>query len=65
MRIRACPFAKHEDGMSWIPGARIFTGASIPGRNDRVQFALVIRERDLQKLNILLELGELEHGHSA
>lgn len=34
-------FAKHEDGMSWIPGARIFTGASIPGRNDRVQFALV------------------------
>lgn len=33
-------FAKHEDGMSWIPGARIFTGASIPGRNDRVQFAL-------------------------
>ena len=58
-------FAKHEDGMSWIPGVRIFTGASIPGRNDRVQFALVIRERDLQKLNILLELGELEHGHSA
>ena len=58
-------FAKHEDGMSWIPGARIFTGASIPGRNDRVQFALVIRESDLQKLNILLELGELEHGHSA
>ena len=63
--IKACPFAKHEDGMFWIPGARIFTGASIPGRNDRVQFALVIRESDLQKLNILLELGELEHGHSA
>ena len=25
-------FAKHEDGMAWIPGARIFTGASIPGQ---------------------------------
>lgn len=54
--IKACPFAKHEDGMSWIPGARIFTGASIPGRNDRVQFALVTREKNLFNLNLPSEL---------
>lgn len=49
-------FAKHEDGMSWIPGAQIFTGASIPGRNDRVQFALVTREKNPFNLNLLSEL---------
>ena len=63
--IKACPFAKHEDGMSWIPGARIFTGASIPGRNDRVQFALVIRQSQLFKLNLSKESEAMCDGRDS